>query len=74
MTIMMMANQADPLDSSCTNTKYISWVWRNGLEGMEWTQWLYCTEEKGNNTILMVFISNGKDQQVGLSKNYIMTK
>lgn len=74
MTIMMMANQADPLDSSCTNTKYISWVWRNGLEEMEWTQWLYSTEEKGNNTIFMVFISNGKDQQVGLSKNYIMTK
>lgn len=33
MTMMMMANHADPLDSSCTNTKYMSWVWRNGLQG-----------------------------------------
>lgn len=35
MTMMMMANQAEPLDKSCTKTKYISWVWRNGLEGNE---------------------------------------
>lgn len=32
MTMMMMANQAEPLDSSCTNTKYMSCVWRKGLE------------------------------------------
>lgn len=31
--MMMMANQAEPLDSSCTKTKYMSCVWRNGLEG-----------------------------------------
>ena len=37
MTMMMMANQAEPLDSRCTNTKYMSWVWRNGLEGVEGT-------------------------------------
>lgn len=37
MTMIMMANHAEPLDSSCTNTKYMSWVWRKGLEGVEGT-------------------------------------
>lgn len=45
MMMMMMANHAEPLDSSCTNTKYMSWVWRNGLEGVEETQWLHIAEE-----------------------------
>lgn len=46
--MMMMANQAEPLDNSCTNTKYMSWVWRNGLEGAEGTHWLH-TAEKDNH-------------------------
>lgn len=33
MTMMMMANHAEPLDSNWTKTKYMSWVWRNGLGG-----------------------------------------
>lgn len=41
MMMMMMANQAEPLDSSCTNTKYMSWVWRKGLERAEGTQRLH---------------------------------
>lgn len=31
MIMMIMANQAEPLDSSWTKTKYMSCVWRNGL-------------------------------------------
>lgn len=69
MTMMMMANQAEPLDSSCTKTKYMSWVWRNGLEGAEGTQRLHTAEERGKMNIFMLFISGGKHQQVVWSKS-----
>lgn len=51
MTMIMMANHADPLDSSCTNTKYMSWVWRNGLEGVEGTPWLHLAGERKYNCV-----------------------
>lgn len=59
MTMMMMANHAEPLDSSCTNTKYMSWVWRNGLRGAEGTQWLHITK-MGEIEILCFLIRVGK--------------
>lgn len=68
MTMMMMANQAEPLESSCTNTKYMSWVWRNGLVGVKKTQQLHTAEGKGHITYFMSFICGGKHQQVILSE------
>lgn len=44
--MMMMANQAEPLDSSCTKTKYMSCVWRNGLEGGKETESSEITDPK----------------------------
>lgn len=43
--MMMMANHAEPLDNSCTNTKYMSWVWRKGLQGVKGAQLLEITRE-----------------------------
>lgn len=55
MTMIMMANQAEPLDSSCTKTKYMSWVCRKGL--VEETQWLVICNAQH---IYMLPISYGK--------------
>lgn len=56
--MMMMANHADPLDSSCTNTKYMSCVWRNGLEGIGETKSSQFTEPN-TKTLYFLYSEDG---------------
>ena len=59
MTMMMMANQAEPLDSSCTNTKYMSWVWRKGLGRDGGKRLLHTAEDGGEDEHFLCFSSIG---------------
>lgn len=54
MTMMMMANQAEPLESSCTNTKYMSWVWRKGLGRDGGKRSLHTAEDGEKMSIFML--------------------
>lgn len=71
MMMMIMANQAEPLDSSCTNTKYMSWEWRNGLEGVDGTRWLHTAAESSS---FMLLFSGGNKPATGSSHFHPFTE